>query len=592
MQSMNPILISTFILVFLGCAVENSNKRRSYRQKDLSNPSNCKSVLVTYQQNLKPIVESRCVSCHSEGKPSSFVASFIAGDDAGNSFKFRKLMGGDGSAIYRKVSDAKVHGGGEQLYPEDKPKILEFFTSPESCSSASTPKLSDAKNLCKAEPLPKRVNLLSSKQYRNAVLDLTGVTTQITIPAAASVLDGNGTPRLAFSNDQKSRSIDSSLFFLLEREASSIAGRMTSSKLADYQCSMTERPSDTCIRLLAERAFRRPLSNEELVELREFESSSELLRYVLLAPQFLYLTELGENASSTQLNSYEIASLLAFTLTGFPPDEQLLRLAQQGKLQDANIRLNQAKRLLTGGSPYAPILSEFFMDWLELTKSKGISKSAGYDGPKAYQESLDYVKMQLETEGSLIALFSDNFQGRTGILEQKAFLASHSNAQSTSPVKIGKSISSSLLCISLPPPPPNVSTELKSGAELNTTRKKLEAHTLNPSCSSCHTRIDPFGLAFEGFDQAGLARTMENGVAVDTRVRVAMGLSFDGDYSNSSSLIKKLAESPEFLSCFESFFQQHLYGVQSCAMQAKDGYESLHDYVARLIGSDRFINRK
>lgn len=42
-----------------------------------------------------------------------------------------------------------------------------------------------------------------------------------------------------------------------------------------------------------------------------------------------------------------------------------------------------------------------------------------------------------------------------------------------------------------------------------TLRMKLEAHIHDPKCASCHSKIDPLGLAFENFDAIGRWRTHE-----------------------------------------------------------------------------------
>jgi len=73
-----------------------------------------------------------------------------------------------------------------------------------------------------------------------------------------------------------------------------------------------------------------------------------------------------------------------------------------------------------------------------------------------------------------------------------------------------------------PPPPPNVpSLEESTGAvaegRILTTRERMEMHRANPTCNSCHSMMDPIGLALDNFDVTGQWRLRENGMPLDTR---------------------------------------------------------------------------
>src|SRR5262249_30311475 len=69
-----------------------------------------------------------------------------------------------------------------------------------------------------------------------------------------------------------------------------------------------------------------------------------------------------------------------------------------------------------------------------------------------------------------------------------------------------------------PPPPPANVPDLKtpdpSGAVLSM-RERMEAHRSNPVCASCHSRMDPLGLALEAFDALGHSRTVDIGEGFD-----------------------------------------------------------------------------
>jgi hypothetical protein len=80
-----------------------------------------------------------------------------------------------------------------------------------------------------------------------------------------------------------------------------------------------------------------------------------------------------------------------------------------------------------------------------------------------------------------------------------------------------------------PPPPPGVpgleQTKVPKGASL---RQQLEAHRANPTCASCHARLDPLGFALENFDAIGEWRTQDGDGPVDTAGSLPDGRKFDG----------------------------------------------------------------
>src|SRR6266702_4471315 len=83
---------------------------------------------------------------------------------------------------------------------------------------------------------------------------------------------------------------------------------------------------------------------------------------------------------------------------------------------------------------------------------------------------------------------------RGGILTQASVLTVSSYATRTSPVLRGKWILTNLLNAPPPAPPPGVPNldETKIG-ETVSLRRQLEAHRTNPTCASCHARMDPLG---------------------------------------------------------------------------------------------------
>jgi hypothetical protein len=118
-----------------------------------------------------------------------------------------------------------------------------------------------------------------------------------------------------------------------------------------------------------------------------------------------------------------------------------------------------------------------------------------------------------------------------------------------------------------PPPPPAVpkleETAAISGGKTLTIRERMEAHRANAACNSCHSMIDPIGLALENFDLTGKwrnydttyaindegARIHTKGVPIDTKSKLYDGTPLDGPaslreaiVSHSDAFIQNLTE--------------------------------------------------
>jgi hypothetical protein len=106
---------------------------------------------------------------------------------------------------------------------------------------------------------------------------------------------------------------------------------------------------------------------------------------------------------------------------------------------------------------------------------------------------------------------------RSGVLAKAGLLSEFANQQSGSPTLRGKFIRESLMCLTIPPPPPGVNTAVVDQPTNvpMTRRQKLVAHMTVPSCAACHQYMDPLGFPLENFDAIGKYRTTDNGLPVD-----------------------------------------------------------------------------
>jgi len=121
---------------------------------------------------------------------------------------------------------------------------------------------------------------------------------------------------------------------------------------------------------------------------------------------------------------------------------------------------------------------------------------------------------------------------RGGVLTQGTVLTVTSNPDRTSPVKRGLYILDNILGTPPPPPPPDIPPLEEAAKKLNgrtpTLREALALHRQMPSCTSCHNRMDPLGLALENFNALGKWRDKERGEPIDAAGTLVTGESFTG----------------------------------------------------------------
>ncbi len=346
---------------------------------------------------------------------------------------------------------------------------------------------------------------------------------------------------------------------------------------------------------LAERAFRRPVSTEEvdrLVKLVESEvKSGEKLesamkaacQAVLCAKDFLYLVE-GREVSGTagkggRLTEWDLASRLSYFLWSTMPDEALFAAARSGKLHEPGELRAQVQRMLRD-SKAARFAEAFPRDWLQL-RSVGMfpPDKKLYPDYDAYlekcmvgettaffrevlrqnlslREFLDsnwtMLNARLADHYKLPEVTGDQFRRvslrpedhRGGLLTHAAILSLTSDGTRHRPVHRGKWVMESILGKSPPPPPANVpaieptpATQPKA-----TLRNKLDAHKKNESCAACHAKIDPLGLAFDNYDAIGRWRTEEvvgDGIGANPKVD-ASGELIDGRKFVDAAEFRKL----------------------------------------------------
>ena len=100
----------------------------------------------------------------------------------------------------------------------------------------------------------------------------------------------------------------------------------------------------------------------------------------------------------------------------------------------------------------------------------------------------------------------DRTSPRGGLLTQASVMKVSANGTTTSPVVRGAYVMDRILGDPPPPPPEAVAAVEPDISGVTTIRQQLAKHREDPSCASCHRKIDPPGFALEAFDVMGRYR--------------------------------------------------------------------------------------
>ena len=309
-----------------------------------------------------------------------------------------------------------------------------------------------------------------------------------------------------------------------------------------------------------ERAWRRPVTAEDVTpfmnlfakyrpDFETFEEAMlEVLATALASPEFLYLTQRSPTADAPMktIGDSELATRLAFFLWASVPDEELLDLARKGELKNPAVLKAQVERLLA--DPKAERFAQHFVEqWLGLeglatavhVKDDALREAMRQepvafflDAVRSNRSALDFVQSddvvineRLARHYGLPEVYGPHFRRvpvtdqthRGGILTAAGLLAMNSDGEHSHPLKRGVWLLERILHDPPPPPPADVpKVDLTDPRILEMTLKeRLADHRNKAACNSCHSRIDPWGIAFENYDALGNWRTKDKNKPVD-----------------------------------------------------------------------------
>lgn len=491
-----------------------------------------------------------------------------------------------------------------------------------------------------AAPEPKEMvhlRLLSESEYRNSIADILGPQVQIQgrfqpgrrvgglVAASSSILSVTASGLEGYTK-------------MADGIAAQVVDPKNRAQLVGCTPKAPTAPDDACATQFISRygrlLFRRPLASDELrarVEMANKLAATAKdfyagLRYtmavtMLSSPEFLFRNEraipAGDGKTFT-LDAYSRAARLSYMLWDTTPDEELLRVAENGELntpagvQKQVERLMASPRLETG-------MRAFFTDMLQLDTFESIVKDTliyqKYNDQYANSATEETLKtiidITLRQNGdvrdlmttrktyinrTLAAIYNVPFNfdgdwmpyeypqdsGRSGVLTEASMLSMFSHPGRSSPTKRGVALMDIFLCQPTPAPPANVDFSIvnNTNGPLKTVRERLSVHATNPVCASCHTHSDPIGLSLEYFDSVGSKRTTENGMPIDVS-----GKMNKKDFSGAAGLGQILHDDPKVSACIAR--KVYAYGVGDNSLTLKkteyqDSYQAFMDNGYRL----------
>jgi hypothetical protein len=507
----------------------------------------------------------------------------------------------------------------------------------------TTPSASDLQVRCAQSKIaPPMLRRLTRTELENSILD---VFPQIAATYGGVKLGPDPLSSLKFTNDASVLVVGGETAKEILKTAKDVAALVTGSSVlpqvlpcstggADQACATT------FINTYGPRLYRHALSDTERNELVGYYGSvagrsnfTMGIKWTLIAmmqsPDFLYRSEVGD--ASGQLSPEEIASEISYTFGGTTPSAALMTKATSGQLGTPDAVAQEAAALQQ--TPKGrEVLERFFREWTGYEKVLGTTKMAVMDfdvvQASMIQETQQFIdEVVFNTGGNVKDLLTAKYTfvdaklsqfyafgagggGGTftkvnrpanwgvGLLAQGSILAGTSHPTMTSPVFRGLLVFANLLCNTRPKPPPVVPT-IDENVPANTTRQRFEMVHAQPGCSTCHQTFEPYGFAFEHFDETGRYRADEKGFAIDatgtTTLPSGATLTFDG----LDDLATKLAAMPGVTDCVSGLLANYAFsggGGKLClAEEARaaiaNGQYGLRDFYVQIARSPSFARR-
>ncbi len=514
-------------------------------------------VADSLQKSILPVLEQRCFDCHDDDMKKGDVSLAALTDPRNPSRHDIRLWDKVREQLRAGTMPPKNK---PPLEPQGKQAVLDWISQNEKAIMAGAP----------ADPGIRKVRRLTRDEYSNTLRDLLGIESK---PGEKFPADGAGGE--GFSNNADTLTLSPLLIEKYISAADEVVAEVWSKPALKQRllapCTSDKLPPEEgaalILRPFLPRAWRRPVTDQEVKEvLAVFSAAIQrgrgwdgalqvMVKTVILSPKFLFLqeAEAGPAGQAHPVEAHAMAARLSYFLWSSMPDDELLRLAAEQKLQDNAVLAAQVKRMLADRRAEA-FTRNFAGQWLRFDELFNTVDPDRRKFPQfndemrrnMYGEAFAFSDALLRRNGRVLDFldsdysylnealanhygvpnvkgpemrqvkFTDNRRG--GLTGMGAILSATAYPQRTSPVLRGKWVLEQLLGSPPPPPPPNVGQLPEDDRDLKgevTLRKRLEAHRDKAACIGCHARMDPLGFGLENFNAVGQWRDNENGKPLD-----------------------------------------------------------------------------
>ena len=488
------------------------------------------------------------------------------------------------------------------------------LSNPQPCTTAGT-------------PAPRKLWRLTGAELTASIRSIFGDTAA----AAPITTVFNDPTTLGFSIDANSLLVQDLNASQLEDNAEAVAAWAASAgKLAQFaSCasSTSGAPAATCatqfVQAFGRLAFRTTLAASDarvtaytklfMSGTSNADGAQVVISAMLQSPYFLYRSELGTKTGGTyNLTPFEVATELAYTLTGTAPDSTLLSAADAvssgGMTMSAMIDAQATRLIAASAASNSTAVMGFMNGWLGLPRLFTTAKDA-----TVYQiSSTVQTEMATESQSLIMEAFNANgsfgsvltadhsflnkdlatFYGLPttglgtsftsvkyaglsrdpGLLATGTILNGYARPDTDSPTQRGHMVRSRMLCQDISPPPPGLNTTFMPASTPESTRDHFINEHEQGNCASCHKLMDWIGFAFESYDGWGRYRTMDNNFPVDDSGTIysdpqMKDVNVSG-LSGTGSLAAYLAASDDAVQCMERYWTYYTYGASTWSQDA------------------------
>lgn len=357
-----------------------------------------------------------------------------------------------------------------------------------------------------------------------------------------------------------------------------------------------------------------------------------LIKAMILSPQFIYRIEQQPSHGETwNLEPYELASRLSYMLWGGPPDRDLLKAAETGKLENRQEMIKQCQRMLKHPRAIQKSLS-FIDQWLHLSRLEHLNpdpqkfpnwnkelardmknetlaffKDLIWEQNRPVSDLLNAQFSYLTPELASHYGFDVKHQGmrkvdlknrpeRGGLLTHGSVLTL--GGDEASMVTRGLFVMNELLRGVVNDPPADVDTTPVPAKPGLSNRSISENRIKDRACGGCHGKFEPLAFALEKYNGLGAYQEKDhhgNKLREDGMVHIP-GAKHPNLFKNSAELMKILASSPRVKKSITSKIVQYAMGrplissdarhLEKIYKQSEAGNWTYKSILLALVSSD------